>query len=403
MWQKKSTVGVEILAGTKDPGHHSHTRQLIFVYTYELFMTLGGQTRAHINFTPKSIFYILVLPSLRSRHSDDKLKFTEMEHFDDFEDQVSITVDQNEVPISDSEEDSFYSSVFDDFWFFKRYGLAKLEEGNRGYQMIKKCITDDMGNDTDVAAIHQIPWSGPNGRGRSEAFRISSTKMAKKRGGNANVRRAWYGGSRTEICGILSHGFRRCRQSDDEDGFGVYLSPSQFIMDGALSSAEDEYGLRHVLLCNVILGKMEEIRTNSKQFKPSSLEFDSGVDNLSKPTRIIIWEAFMKSRIFPIYVVSFRALNARGFGRAQAPEYNLNTPCVGFSFVIPKLANFLPPSKMVLIGKYQSEFQKNKISKAQLIHRLRQLAGDGLLNDLIKSYTNNKELEGSTSSASADP
>lgn len=59
---------------------------------------------------------------------------------------------------------------------------------------------------------------------------------------------------------------------------------------------------------------MEEVRFGSKQFKPSSSEFDSGVDNLSKPTRFIIWEAYMNSRIFPSYVVSFRTLNSRGKG-----------------------------------------------------------------------------------------
>ncbi|KAE9453855.1 hypothetical protein C3L33_14194, partial [Rhododendron williamsianum] len=103
-------------------------------------------------------------------------------------------------------------------------------------------------------------------------FSTSSAEMAKKCGGNGNVKHACYGGSRDEICGIISDGFQRCRQSDHgEDGFGVHL---------LLTAIEDDYGLRHLLLCNVILGKMEVVRPGSKQFKPSSDEFDSGVDNL---------------------------------------------------------------------------------------------------------------------------
>ncbi|KAG5530706.1 hypothetical protein RHGRI_025618 [Rhododendron griersonianum] len=90
---------------------------------------------------------------------------------------------------------------------------------------------EGMGKDTNVAAVHKIPWSGP--KGRLEAFRISSAEMVKKCGGNGNAKHAWYGGSRAEICGIISHGFRRCRQSDHgEDGFGVHLYPLEFVMDG---------------------------------------------------------------------------------------------------------------------------------------------------------------------------
>ncbi|XP_058192202.1 probable inactive poly [ADP-ribose] polymerase SRO2 [Rhododendron vialii] len=237
-------------------------------------------------------------------------------HFGDLEEQVSISIDENEIPIPDSEDDSFSSSVFEEFGNFNSSGLNRIHERSRCYQIITGCVAQGMVEDANVAAVHKIPWSGSNGR--LEAFRISSAKMVKKCGGNTNVKHAWYGGSRDEICGIISHGFRRCRQSDHgEDGFGIHLYPLEFVMDGLLSSVEDEYGLRHILLCNVILGKMEEVRPGSKQFEPSSNEFDSGVHNLSRPTRFIIWEAYMNSCIFPSYVVSFRALNVRG----KRPNY----------------------------------------------------------------------------------
>ncbi|XP_058192201.1 probable inactive poly [ADP-ribose] polymerase SRO2 [Rhododendron vialii] len=306
-----------------------------------------------------------------------------MEHFGELEEQVSISIDENEIPIPDSEDDSFSSSVFEEFGIFKGNGLTRVEERNTCYKVINGCVAQGMGKDKNVAAVHKIPWLGPNGR--LEAFRISLAEMVKKCGGNGNIKHAWYGGSRDEICGIISHGFRRCRQSDHgEDGFGVHLYPLDFVMDGLLTSAEDEYGLRHLLLCNVILGKTEVVRPSSKQFKPSSNKFDSGVDDLSKPTRMVIWEAYMNSRIFPSYVVSFRA-HVLGFGRDQTPVYKPTTQCVEFSVLIPKLANVLPPSKMALICQYQSEFRRKKISRAQLIHRLRQLAGDELLNDVIKT------------------
>ncbi|XP_058192204.1 probable inactive poly [ADP-ribose] polymerase SRO2 [Rhododendron vialii] len=322
-----------------------------------------------------------------------------MEHFGDLEEQVSISIDQNEIPVSDSKDDSFSSSVFEEFGIFKGNGLSRIHEGSKCYQIITGCVAQGMGKDTNVAAVHKIPLSGPNGR--LEAFCISLAEMVKKCGGNGNAKHAWYGGSMAEICGIISHGFRRCRQSDHgEDGFGVHLYPLEFVMDGftrldyflselilcrLLTAIEDDYGLRHLLLCNVILGNMEVVRPGSKQFKPSSDEFYSGVDHLPRPTRIIIWEAYMNSQIFPSYVISFRALNVRGFGRDQTPVYKPTTPSVEFSVLIPELANVLPPSKMALLHKYQSEFRRKKISRTQLIHRMRQLAGDELLNDVIKA------------------
>ncbi|XP_058192200.1 probable inactive poly [ADP-ribose] polymerase SRO2 [Rhododendron vialii] len=363
MGAKKSTVGGRSIMGTKDSRQH-----YIYVPTIPL----------------KSILYTLSL-YLLSGISRRKQEFSEMEHVGDLEDQTSISINENEVPLPDPEDDSFASSVFDEFEVFKRNRLTVIEGGNKCYKVINGCVAQGVGKDTNVAAIHKIPWSGPNGR--LEAFRISSAEMVKKCGGIGNVKHAWYGGSRDEICEIISHGFRRCRQSytNGEDGYGVYLYPLEFVMDGLVSSIQDENGLRHLLLCNVILGNMEEVRPASKQFKPSSNEFDSGVDDLSKPSRIVIWEAYMNFRIFPSYVVSFRAHNVRGFERDRTIVYKPTTPCVGFSVLIPKLANVLPPSKMALLRKYQSEFRRKKISGAQLIHRLRQLAGDELLNDVIKT------------------
>ncbi|KAI8528777.1 hypothetical protein RHMOL_Rhmol12G0173800 [Rhododendron molle] len=251
------------------------------------------------------------LPLCYLEFARKKPKFSEMEHVGDLEEQTSITIDKNEIPFSDSEDDSFSSPIFEEFGIFKRNGLTRIDDGSKCYKIINGCVAYGSGQDKKVVAVHKVPWSGPNGR--LEAFRAASAEMVNKcERGNANIKHAWYGGLRDELCGIISHGFHRCRQSDNnEDGYGVYLHPLEFVMDGLLSSAEDEYGLQHILLCNVVLGKMEEVRPGSKQFKPSSNEFDSGVDDLSRPTRFIIWEAYMNSRIFPSYVVSFRALNVR--------------------------------------------------------------------------------------------
>lgn len=69
----------------------------------------------------------------------------------------------------------------------------------------------------------------------------------------------------------------------------------------------DEDGLRHLLLCRVILGRPEVVHPGSEQYHPSSEEFDSGVDNHIAPKRYIVWSTYMNTHILPEYVISFRA------------------------------------------------------------------------------------------------
>lgn len=69
----------------------------------------------------------------------------------------------------------------------------------------------------------------------------------------------------------------------------------------------DKDGLRHLLLCRLILGKSEVVHPGSDQCRPSSEEFDSGMDNLSSPKKYILWSTHMNTHILPEFVISFRA------------------------------------------------------------------------------------------------
>lgn len=89
-------------------------------------------------------------------------------------------------------------------------------------------------------------------------------------------------------------------------------------------STPDENGLRHLLLCRVILGSMELVPPGSRQCHPSSKEFDSGVDNLLLPTKYIIWCTHMNTHILPEFVVSIRAPSPPPITRGSiVPCHNL--------------------------------------------------------------------------------
>jgi hypothetical protein len=74
----------------------------------------------------------------------------------------------------------------------------------------------------------------------------------------------------------------------------------------------DENGLRHVLLCKVILGRVENVPVDSKQSQPSCRQYDTGVDDILSPRKHIIWTAFMNSHIHPEYIVSFKYNYVKG-------------------------------------------------------------------------------------------
>lgn len=61
------------------------------------------------------------------------------------------------------------------------------------------------------------------------------------------------------------------------------------------------------MLCRVILGKSELVSPGSEQSHPSSEQYDSGVDDLSSPTRYIVWSTHMNTHVLPEYIISLRA------------------------------------------------------------------------------------------------
>ncbi|XP_042055857.1 probable inactive poly [ADP-ribose] polymerase SRO2 [Salvia splendens] len=138
---------------------------------------------------------------------------------------------------------------------------------------------------------------------------------------------------------------------------------------------EEEFGVKHLLLCRVILGNTEKIAAGSRQFQPSSTDFDSGVDNPLSPLQYTIWSAYMNSHIFPIFIISFTAPSLTVCRTSKFP----NSPGVEFSVLMNVLSRFLNPSQMTLILKCYNEFQEKKIGRPHLITRWRSLVGDKVL------------------------
>ncbi|KAG8388592.1 hypothetical protein BUALT_Bualt02G0141600 [Buddleja alternifolia] len=281
------------------------------------------------------------------------------------------------------------SPVFDN-------GLIRIREGETIHEIIKKKLVSSLsayGFNARIESIYRNDYAaGIIGRAKHQCFSIYSKAMEIKCGGNANVKYAWYCGSRDEINRIISHGFG-LPMSNGVYGQGVHLAPIDHPhLESMQSSDADQDGLRHMILCRVILGKREVICPGSEQYNPSSEEFDSGVDNLVSPRKYIIWSSRMNTHILPEFVVSFR-----GFQRILQPPRTPQSDWMPFANLINALSKFLPPDATELIVKHHSDYKKQKITRHDLIQRVRHIAGDNLLTAIIKSFRG--KMKASRSSA----
>ncbi|KAJ4889694.1 putative inactive poly [ADP-ribose] polymerase SRO2 [Raphanus sativus] len=299
----------------------------------------------------------------------------------EIEDQASITeLDNGEIldPLSSSSSDS----------------TILLGEGNQEHHVITKCFLSGFNATlanptTTIVAIRKKSTNTITTRAKSLAFRIFTEAMARKNGGDPNVKYAWYAGcSREQLERVISYGFSSREIDDDDDsshGIGIHLVPSNFSLFAAEGTEEDEEGLRHLLLCRLILGKPEEIIPGSKQSYPSSVEFDSGVDDVQNPRKYIVWSSTMNSYIMPTYILTFRSPRLTVVSRGGSPA-TPSSPRVSFAALVSTLSKSMDTLRMNLIMSTYDDFRKRKIQRDQLVRKVREVAGDNLLAQIIKNH-----------------
>lgn len=270
--------------------------------------------------------------------------------------------------------------------------LIGLQEGDKLYDLINGKLISGLGvlgAQAKIISIHRNSFSGVMGRAKIQSFQIFAKAVAQKCGGDANVKYAWYAGTKDEVCKIIEHGFGYSGKPNNDGmyGCGIYLSPDDSPLECVKNLAIDKEGMRYLLLCRVILGKQEVVHPGSDQYHPSTGEFESGVDNLQVPKKYILWSTNMNTHILPEYIISLKAPpSMKGFGRVQDSLRVPTSPWMPFPILISALSKFLPSQTIALIFKHYRDHKGKKISRHELIQRVRRIAGDQLLIAVIKSY-----------------
>lgn len=100
-----------------------------------------------------------------------------------------------------------------------------------------------------------------------------------------------------------------------------------------------------MVLCRVIMGRMEVLPHGSNQSFPSSNCYDSGVDDLENPRQYVVWNMNMNTHIYPEVVVSFKASSRTEGDLFHEPIVSLLFPfiisfSIFFSFYSSLLENF---------------------------------------------------------------
>lgn len=237
-----------------------------------------------------------------------------------------------------------------------------------------------------VTGIHQVMRSQPLERGRLEVFKKQMELTMAARGG-ANMACGWYGAREEQVEVILKYGFCEPSQVPRSESYGVgaYLSPMRSAHSSALLAKVDSYGEKHVILCRVIRGRCEKIEVGSQQMYPSSVDFDTGVDDLENPKWVVVWGANMNTHLLPECVVSYRPTTLsqgllRGTPAMKTPENSREF----FANLFAKLGSTLPSQTVDEFRAWLSAYKEGRMPKGCFVKLVRSAIGDETLKSAIQ-------------------
>ncbi|XP_076956433.1 inactive poly [ADP-ribose] polymerase RCD1-like isoform X2 [Bidens hawaiensis] len=288
-----------------------------------------------------------------------------------------------------------------------------------------------LGQDLKVDFLEIKKCSSSFMEARLELFQ-KQVEITQKLRGRANVQYGWFAAADCAPSGVLFYGHNGLKLG--KYGYGVHLSALQSAHSSAMLCDIDENGIRHMMLCRVILGNAEVVHAGSKQFYPSDQCFDSGVDDLQNPNSYIIWNTNMNTHIFPECVVSFKVsptIKENLIGEESKPDISRVTtihdphgpvnqdsssnkmgknshqlekvPSVGsrtpkepkspwmpFSMLFQAVSAKVAPNDMTLLHIFYESFRAKKMKREEFIKKLRSVVGDQILRSTISILQNKK-------------
>ncbi|KAI3706913.1 hypothetical protein L6452_24983 [Arctium lappa] len=288
-------------------------------------------------------------------------------------------------------------------------------------------------NDMKVDIVDVKKCSSSLVEARFELFQ-KQVEITQKLRGKANVQFAWLAAAGDAPSSMFFYGPNGPKLG--KYGYGVHLAAVQSANNSATICDVDEKGIRHMVLCRVILGNTELLHPGSKQFYPSDQCFDSGVDDQQNPNHYVIWNMNMNTHIYPECIISFKMSPAiKGNLVAEESRFDISrvtthdahrplhldssssktgkhcppleamklpslekVPSVGsstpkdpkspwmpFSMLFEAISAKVAPNDMRLLHIFYESFRAKKILREEFIRKLRSVVGDQILRSTISS------------------
>ncbi|XP_062200325.1 probable inactive poly [ADP-ribose] polymerase SRO1 isoform X2 [Phragmites australis] len=310
--------------------------------------------------------------------------------------------------------------------------LGELSRAQHTSEAVEKLLLQRMGaviGSKDIIGIYRTPLLDDCGQVRYHLHKKQVQVTGCLRG-NANVRYAWLACSKNTVHEMMLNGTLQVHKPVKYPAYGngTLLAPANRSDTCVNFSDVDENGIVHMMLCRVIMGNIEIVHHGSKQHRPSNDYFDSGVDDLKNPQHYIVWDMNLNSHIYSEFVVTIKlpsktkdslvtqedchyssdlslvlsssspdcmseemnlqASPASG-GPFAAPmlgdsmERAPNSPWMPFSMLFAAISTKVSPENMDLVISCYEEFKSKKISRAELVKKLRHVVGDRVLISTI--------------------
>ncbi|WOL16654.1 putative inactive poly [Canna indica] len=296
------------------------------------------------------------------------------------------------------------------------FGIAEMRpDDHHVIKAVQDMLLEGLGKfigAKDIVGILRTPFKDNLGVVRFSHFQ-DQVDITKKMCDNPNIRYAWLASSKDAVEEMMMHGVLKRPVKKYFCNNGIHLAHANYSDISASYSDVDENGVIHMMLCRILMGNVELIQPGTKQCQPSNKIFDTGVDDLVKPKHYIVWDINMHTHIYAEFVVTFKVnskvkesllgniSNASALTNSHTP-HNLSQPFVAFanqteapvskayptdptsplmpfSMLFASLSTNVPPGDMDLIHTYYEEFKKRKISRIDLVKKLREIIGDELL------------------------
>ncbi|KAG7638584.1 Poly(ADP-ribose) polymerase catalytic domain [Arabidopsis thaliana x Arabidopsis arenosa] len=156
-----------------------------------------------------------------------------------------------------------------------------------------------------VESLDVYQFSSEIAKARLSLFQ-KQADITKKHRGDANIRYAWVPAKKEVLSAVMMHGLGVGGAFIKKSMYGVGVHAANCPYFSARYCDIDDNGVRHMVLCRVIMGNMEPLRGDNTQYFTGGEEYDNGVDDVESPKHYLIWNMNMNTHIYPEFVVSFK-------------------------------------------------------------------------------------------------